>query len=187
MHYEAYTGLTSGTTRRGAIKSVAGVLGTLTFGSMKALADTNEEISHSAEAIHQVVAFNASPKRIYEALTNAKQFDKIIELSGVKQSMHLGDKTAEISGKAGDAFSLFGGYIVGRNIELVPNERIVQAWRAGNWNPGVYSIASFQLIAQGPGTSLVFDHTGFPKGDAESLASGWRAHYWEPLTKLLAQ
>jgi hypothetical protein len=30
------------------------------------------------------------------------------------------------------------------------------------------------------------DHTGFPKGEAEVLASGWKAHYWEPLEKLLA-
>jgi hypothetical protein len=24
-----------------------------------------------------------------------------------------------------------------------------------------------------------------PKGDAEVLASGWKAHYWEPIEKLL--
>ncbi len=31
-----------------------------------------------------------------------------------------------------------------------------------------------------------FDHTGFPKGHAETLASGWNAHYWEPLAKFFA-
>jgi activator of HSP90 ATPase len=85
----------------------------------------------------------------------------------------------------GGAFTLFGGYITGRHIELVPNQRIVQAWRTGAWPAGVYSIAKFELVEQGAGCKIVFDHTGFPKGEAESLASGWKAHYWEPMAKLL--
>lgn len=178
--------LTNGTTRRDAFKCVATTLATMAFSSTKVWAGADEEISRTSESIHQVVTFKASRKRIYEALTDAKQFDKIIQLSGVMQSMHLGDKPAEISPEVGGAFALFGGYIVGRHVELVPDERIVQAWRAGNWSAGVYSIARFELAEQGSGTTLVFDHTGFPKGDAESLASGWKAHYWEPLAKLLA-
>jgi activator of HSP90 ATPase len=84
-----------------------------------------------------------------------------------------------------DVFSLFGGYITGRQIELVPNLRIVQAWRAGGWDPGHYSIAKFELVEQGSGTKIVFDHTGFPIGQAEHLAEGWKGNYWEPLEKFL--
>jgi activator of HSP90 ATPase len=106
------------------------------------------------------------------------------------QSMHLGDKPAEISREVGGAFVLFGGYITVRNVELLPNQRIVQAWRAGGWPSGIYSIARFELVEQSSGSSLrtkiIFDHTGFPNGEAESLASGWKAHYWEPLEKFLA-
>jgi hypothetical protein len=54
------------------------------------------------------------------------------------------------------------------------------------WDPGVYSIAKFDLVEQGGGTKIVFDHTGFPKSHAETLASGWKAHYWGPLVKFLA-
>jgi len=149
-------------------------------------ADAQGEISRTAEAIHQEPVFNASRKRVYEALTDTKQFDKVIQLSGFMQSMHLGDKPAEISREVGGAFALFGGYITGRHVELVAHERIVQAWRTGGWAPGIYSIAKFELVEQGSATKIVFDHTGFPKGDAEHLASGWKAHYWEPLEKLLA-
>jgi uncharacterized protein YndB with AHSA1/START domain len=73
-------------------------------------------------------------------------------------------------------------------VELVPNERIVQAWRVSDWNPGVYSIAKFELKEEVAGTRIVFDHTGFPNGAAgaaETLASGWKEHYWEPLEKYL--
>lgn len=173
-------------TRRQMIFGSAIAFGALVLGSREALAGAEEEISHTAESIHQEPVFKASRKRVYEALTDAKQFDKVIQLSGVVQAMHLPDKPAEISRDVGGAFALFGGYITGRQVELVPNERIVQAWRTGSWPPGVYSIAKFDLAEQASGTKIVFDHTGFPKGGAESLALGWKAHYWEPLEKLLA-
>jgi|SRR5580658_492722 activator of HSP90 ATPase len=175
-----------GLTRRQAVFNVAIALGGLALSSTEALAQSDDGISRTAEAIHQEPVIKASRKRVYEALTDAKQFDKVIQLSGVMQAMHLSDKPAEISREVGGAFALFGGYITGRHVELVPNERIVQAWRAGSWPPGAYSIARFELVEQGVATKIVFDHTGFPKGEAEVLASGWKAHYWEPLGKLLA-
>ncbi len=173
-------------TRRQTIFGVAIALGGLALGSSRLRAEVAEGISHTAESIHQDPIFTASRKRVYEALTDAKQFEKVIQLSGVMQVMHLGDKPAEISREVGGAFTLFGGYITGRHVELVPSERIVQAWRTGGWATGVYSIAKFELVEQGSGTKIVFDHTGFPQGEAEVLAPGWKAHYWDPLEKLLA-
>src|SRR6202049_17109 len=181
--------LANGPTRRQAIVGVAMAIGALSLGSTKAWAGAEEEISRTAESIHQEPVFKASRKRVYEALTDDKQFNKVIQLSGVMTSGMLppgANKSTEIGREEGGAFALFGGYITGRHIEIVPNERIVQAWRTGGWAPGVYSIAKFELVEQGSGTKIVFDHTGFPKGEAEVLASGWKAHYWEPLEKLLA-
>jgi activator of HSP90 ATPase len=145
-----------------------------------------EEISRSAEAIHQEVVFKASTKRLYEVLTDARQFEKVVQLSAAVQTkMVPPGKPAEISREAGGAFSLFGGYVTGRHIELVPNTRLVQAWRPGSWDAGIYSIARFELKEEGSGTKLVFDHTGFPRGDAEHLLEGWNGNYWEPLKNVL--
>jgi activator of HSP90 ATPase len=180
------TTLTDGPTRRQVIVGVVGAFGGLVLSSTGASAAEEDGISHTAESIHQEPVFAASPKRVYEALTDAKQFTRVIQLSGALQAMHLPDRPAEISREAGGAFALYGGYITGRHVELVPNVRVVQAWRAGGWPPGVYSIAKFELVEWGSGSKIVFDHTGFPKGEAESLASGWKAHYWEPLAKVLA-
>jgi activator of HSP90 ATPase len=141
----------------------------------------DQEISRTAESIHQEVVFQASRKRVYEALTDAKQFTKITSLSPVMNAA-----PAEISREAGGAFTCFGGHIVGRQVELVPNERIVQAWRVMTWDQGVYSIAKFELKEQGSETRLVFDHAGFPGGKAEHLAAGWKTNYWEPLHKYLS-
>jgi uncharacterized protein YndB with AHSA1/START domain len=172
-------------TRRGAITAVAMGWGGMALIPFVASAESEDEISHTAEAIHQENTFKASRKRVYEALTDTGQFDKIIEISGAKKSTALGTKPTQISGEAGGEFVIFGGHIIGRQIDLVPNLRIIQAWRVVDWEPGVYSIARFELKEQGDGTRIVFDHTGFPKRLGSHLAEGWRLHYWEPLAKFL--
>ena len=75
-------------------------------------------------------------KRVYEALTETNQFDKVIELGAGKNSA-LGNKPTQISREVGGAFVLFGGHIVGRQIELMPDERIVhRGWRVVDWRRG---------------------------------------------------
>ena len=81
---------------------------------------------------------------------------------------------------------MFGGLILGRNVELVPNQRVVQAWRPASWDPGVYSMVKFELRGQAASTRIVLDHTGFPEGSFRHLDAGWYTHYWEPLRKFLA-
>lgn len=146
-----------------------------------------EEISQAAEAIHQSPVLRASRKRVYEALLDAKQFAKVEERSGARRTgMALGNKPTQIDRQVGGAFTIYGGHIIGRHIELVPDTRIVQAWRVVDWDAGVYSIVKFELVEQGTGTKIAFDHTGFPKGQARHLAEGWKANYWEPLADYLS-
>ncbi len=127
--------------------------------------------SDKSITIHQEIEFNATPENLYEALLNSKQFT---EFSG---------RPAEINREVGGAFSLFKGHIIGRNLELVPNQRIVQAWRVVTWPEGAYSIVSFQLKPNGSGTHLMFDHIGFPEGLHDHLAQGWEENYWSLLKK----
>lgn len=171
--------------RRQWIVAAAAATGGLILGAGSAVAETGDGLSHTAEAIHQEPVFKASPKRVYEVLMDAKQFQKIETLGVAMKSIDVTSKPAEISRDAGGAFRLFGGYIVGRHIELVPNQRIVQAWHEESWAAGAYSIARFELVEQGTGTKLVFDHTGFPAGAGEHLAAGWKSNYWEPMGKFL--
>src|SRR5260370_41412630 len=96
--------------------------------------------SDKAITIHQEIEFNATPQQLYDALLDSKQFS---EFSG---------RVAEINREVGGAFSLFKGHIIGRNLELVPNERIVQAWRAMTSPRGADSIVRFQLNTQGART-----------------------------------
>ena len=173
--------------RRQWLLESAMAAGAFALGPLRTQAASEDGISRTAEAIHQEVVFKAVPKRIYDALTDASEFQKMESLSAAMKSIDLNSRPAAISREAGGAFSLFGDYISGRQIELVPNQRIVQAWRTMSWAPGLYSIARFELAAEGSSsTKLVFDHTGFPAGTAEHLAAGWKSNYWEPLAKFLA-
>src|SRR6202166_1673136 len=174
-------------TRRQAIASVAMAFSGLAVVPTQAWAEAAEEISHAAESIHQEVVFKAGRKRVYEALTDARQFDHVVQLSDARKTlMPPGAPPTQISPEVGGAFSTFGGLIVGRHIELVPNERIVQAWRPAYWKPGVFSIVKFELTDSGSETKLVLDHRGFPDGGGKSLLDGWNKNYWEPLAKYLA-
>ena len=174
-----------GATRRHMILGAAAVFGGIAAFPRNAWAGEELGLSRGAEAIRQEPTFRASQKRVYEALTDSQQFDKLMRLSAAMRSMATGTKPAEISRDEGGAFSIFGGYVSGRHIELVPNQRIVQAWRPQSWEPGVYSIVKFELIEQGASTKILLDHRGFPDGTGEHLAAGWKQNYWEPLRQYL--
>ena len=171
-------------TRRKLLAGVAVALGGLAVGPYAlAKAEGNDEKTKEAMStgveglltyLHQEIEINASRQKVYDALLDFKQFTAF---SGAP---------AEIHREPGGTFSLFGGLIVGRNIELVPKERIVQAWRPANWEPGVYTLVRFELNELGPQTRIVLDHTGFPEQNFRHLNSGWYTHYWEPLKKYFA-
>lgn len=170
-------------TRRRVIAGSAIALGGLALSGGQATAQEKSPKAGAitrARAIHQEESFNGSAQRVYEILLDSKQF-----------TAFSAGRAAEIQSEVGGVFSVFAGHIVGRNLELVPNQRIVQAWRVVTWPEGIYSIARFELVAQtsagqNSATRIIFDHTGFPSELAEHLESGWRENYWNPLRKYLA-
>lgn len=176
--------------RRYVLTGAAMTIGAMGLGANPSWSAGEDDggILRNAEAIHQEPMIKASRQRVYDALTDSVQFHKVTLLgvamtSGMAKDM----RPTEISRETGGAFQLFGGFIVGRQIELVPGSRIVQVWREVTWDPGVYSLVRFELLDSGAGTKIGFDHTGFPKGAADHLAIGWKGNYWEPLEKFLSQ
>jgi activator of HSP90 ATPase len=121
--------------------------------------------------IHQEATFPVPPERIYALLTD-----------GARLSMLVGRR-----GRGGSAegawFSLFGDRLEGRQIELLRYERVVQAWRLPDWEPGVYAIVRFTLTPEGTGTRVMVDQDGYPAGSHDVLANNWRSFYFEPMAK----
>jgi activator of HSP90 ATPase len=158
------------------------------LGERASAAEAAEGLRADAEAIHQEADFAADCGRIYHALTDARDFDALTRLSdAVTLITDPKAKPTAVSDQVGGPFTLFGGYVTGRNLQVIPGTRLVQAWRAASWDAGDYSVVRFELQSRTGGCRIVFDHRGFPQGQGKSLAYGWRVHYWEPLAKLLAQ
>lgn len=150
-------------------------IGAVVLDIKRVRADSPAPGSPDPATIHQENSFTASPGRIYEVLLSSKEF---AAMTG---------SPADISAEAGGAVSMFGGVIMGRNVELVPGQRIVQAWKPKYWPPGVYSLVKFELVTAGSMTKIILDQTGFPPGTYKGLDEGWPKRYWTPLTKYLAQ
>ena len=126
-----------------------------------------------SKLIHQTVTFKASPHEVYEALMDSK-----------KHAAFTGGK-ARISREVGGKIMAYDDYISGKNIELVPDKKIVQDWRAVDWPEGVFSRVTFELTPIPAGTRLDFTHTDLPEGTEEEFTQGWIDNYWEPMKAFL--
>jgi activator of HSP90 ATPase len=170
-------------TRRQLLTGMAVTVGALATGTALFAEPLRQNMQHNVPskpenehrtALHQEVEIKATSQQIYDELLDEKKFAKLTGAPAI------------IDPKAGGSFSMFGGLIVGRNVELIVNQRIVQAWRPTHWSPGVYSIVKFEFKQIGSMTTVTLDHTGFPEGEFDHLDWGWTNHYWEPLKKLFA-
>jgi activator of HSP90 ATPase len=166
------------------ISAIATFLMVFVFIQAPALAQTMTEKVNNADSvkgitIHQSAWFKVLPAQVYKTLLSSQEFSAC-----TKKSFDMFTaSSAKIDPVVGGAFSLFDGHIVGRILELVPDQRIVEAWRVVDWPAGVYSIARFDLSAEGKGTRVTFEHVGFPDGLKEHLSIGWQQHYWDAMTK----
>jgi hypothetical protein len=140
-------------------------------------------------SVQQQAMIPAGPREVYAVLADACALSA---LSG------MGGEAATVEGAE---FSAFNGAIRGRQVELVPGARIVQAWRFSRWAPGIYTIVRLTLEAvpgRGPGgpgdngTLLRVEQAGYPdEADADGchetwhdhLSWGWPAFYLSPLAR----
>jgi activator of HSP90 ATPase len=111
-------------------------------------------------AIQQRVRFHASPEALFETFINSK-----------KHSASTGGR-AVISRKVGGKFTAHNGALAGRNLIVLPNRMVVQAWRATHWKAADVSILvlTFSKVPGGGQVDLVdanvpaYDHKGVSKG-----------------------
>jgi activator of HSP90 ATPase len=125
------------------------------------------------KTIRQTVTFKASPHDVYEAL-----------MDSWKHSEFTGGK-ASISRKVGGKFTAYDGYAEGTNLELVKDKKIIQTWRADDWQEGHYSNVTFELEIVKGGTKLKFTQTGVPEDQYDSIRQGWVEYYWDNMKKML--
>jgi activator of HSP90 ATPase len=94
---------------------------------------------------------------------------------------------AEGQAEPGSSFQAWGGYISGRNLELVENQKIVQAWRTSEFSSTeADSHLVICLEAVEEGTRVRIEHTNLPAHGMQYL-EGWKDHYFTPMTAYFLQ
>lgn len=121
------------------------------------------------KTLQQIATFTRPPHDIYELLMDSAQ-----------HSAFTGEP-AVISREAGGIFTAYGDYISGKNLELIPDQKIVQFWRASDWPEGHFSTVMFEIMPIVTGTKLVFTQTNVPLEFAKSIGEGWKEFYWEKM------
>ena len=119
------------------------------------------------KTIKQKVKFKAAPAAVYELLADSEKHTAVT------------GKKATISETVGGAFSTGGNDVTGINVDLVPGQRIVQAWRHRKFPEGIFSMAAVTLTpTPDGGTELVLTHRGVPKHLIPETEERWREQYW---------
>ena len=90
------------------------------------------------KTIKQTYLINAPLENVWQSLVDPKIIDD------------WGGGPAKMSEENGTEFSLWGGDIHGKNIEVIPNKKLVQDWKEDDWDN--YSKVTFTLKEEGDKT-----------------------------------
>lgn len=123
--------------------------------------------------IKQIIILPATPHEIYTMWMDS---EKHAQITG---------SAADIGKEVGGAFSTFDRYSTGQIIELVPDKKIVQTWRASDWPPDHFSTITLDLTAIDGKTRLTFTQKGVPDDQYEEIQQGWYTYYWDRLKEIL--
>ncbi|OYT14834.1 MAG: ATPase [Bacteroidetes bacterium 4572_77] len=94
-------------------------------------------------------------------------------------------ETAIMSKEINSEFSLWGGDIVGKNLEIVENEKLVQQWYFGEEDETSPSIVSLKLWVKGAQCSVELLHTNIPDEAYDNIVEGWNEAYLGAVKKMM--
>ena len=129
----------------------------------------------SKTIIQNVVFKNAAAKDLYDLNMDEK-----------KHFMATA-ATARISQKVGGRYSVYNGFITGKNLHLVKDKLIVQTWRGQDWEESDLD-STFILSIEQKGKDVVLHvvHANIPDKQIKGIDKGWHTFYWEPWKKFLS-
>lgn len=88
---------------------------------------------------------------------------------------------AKVDAVRGGEFVLYGGNVLGKFEELVPEKKIQQSWRLKNWASGHYSNVTIELEQCSSSTMMTLKQTGIPASEYDSMLKNWHRYYWHSI------
>ena len=128
-----------------------------------------KNLEHKMKDFKKYFRLDASPADLYNALTNPTMIE-----------IWTGEP-AVMSTEPGSDFSLWDGEIVGRNVEFIPNQKIVQQWFFGEESD---SIVTIKLHPDKSGTNIEVLQTNIPDDAYDNMVEGWESDYFGSLSEL---
>ena len=96
-----------------------------------------------------------------------------------------GGGPAVMDGKVGTEFSLWGGDIHGKNIEIETEKKLVQEWYAGEWSAP--STVTFTFSTEGSKTKVDIVHENVLDSEVDEIDNGWKVYFIVPIQELLEE
>ncbi|KAH8391828.1 hypothetical protein KR215_005257 [Drosophila sulfurigaster] len=88
---------------------------------------------------------------------------------------------AKVDAVRGGEFVLYGGNVLGKFEELVPEKKIQQSWRLKNWSSGHYSHVVIELEETSSSTMMTLKQTGIPASEYDAMRTNWHRYYWHSI------
>jgi activator of HSP90 ATPase len=126
------------------------------------------------QMIRQTYLMPAPVEDVWQALINPQIINK------------WGGGPAIMSDQPDTKFELWGGDIFGKNLELIPQQQLIQAWFAGKW-PQPSEVTINLNPRDKFTTQLDLIHRNVPDEEAESIDSGWKEYYLGAIQKYLEE
>ncbi len=121
--------------------------------------------------INQTYKIKAPVEEVWKGLTEPEYIDA------------WGGAPVKMKAEPGFEFSLWGGDIWGKNVEVIPPKKLVQEWFGNDWPKP--SLATFTLDSIGEETQLTLIHENLPEAEIDDFAAGWKDFYLGPMKKYL--
>lgn len=123
------------------------------------------------KSIKQTYIIHAPVEEVWQAFIDPKIIDE------------WGGGPAKMSEEVEFEFELWGGDVHGKNIEVIPNKKLVQEWFGGKWDKP--SIATFILSFKDNETRIDFTNIDVPDAEFSDIEKGWRDYYLGPIKEYL--
>jgi activator of HSP90 ATPase len=122
------------------------------------------------ESIKVSATIPATPQEIYSAWLSTKGHSAMT------------GSVSKATARVGSSFSAWDGYIEGKNLELTPPSRIVQAWRTSDFPEDTPDSRLEIVLAEvRAGTRITLAHSDIPAGQGKGYKQGWIDFYFKPM------